>query len=99
MPSVQLNRLKQRIPDAQDSDLQSALDDAEDAILARRYPFCECYPPLPERFYGLQLRAAVVIYNKRGAEGESSHNELGVSRSYEPLEELLKEVTPLGVVR
>jgi hypothetical protein len=43
----------------------------------------------------LQIRLAVVMYNKRGAEGEKSHNENGINRTYESVEELLKEVVPL----
>lgn len=54
---------------------------------------------LEDKYKGLQIRVAVVLYNKIGAEGESSHNELGVNRKYESLDVLLKEVTPKGVVR
>jgi hypothetical protein len=46
----------------------------------------------------LQVRVAVYLYNKIGAEGQISHSENGISRGYEPgdiPESLLKEVTPL----
>ena len=95
---AQLEKLKNRIPDAIVSDLESALDDAEDAILSKRYPFGNRPDKLDSRYYGLQIRIAVVLYNKIGAEGESAHSENGVSRTYESLDELLKEITPLGAV-
>lgn len=98
MADVQLENLKKRIPSASENDLVLALEDAKDAILARRYPFGDRSGNLETRYLGLQIRLAVVLYNKRGAEGESAHTENGVSRSYESADDLLKEVTPLGAV-
>lgn len=98
MADLQLENLKKRIPSASENDLAVALEDAKDAILARRYPFGNRNENLESRYLGLQIRLAVVLYNKRGAEGESAHTENGVSRSYESADELLKEVTPLGAV-
>lgn len=98
MADLQLENLKKRIPSASENDLAVALEDAKDAILARRYPFGNRSEYLESRYLGLQIRLAVVLYNKRGAEGESAHSENGVSRSYESADELLKEVTPLGMV-
>lgn len=74
--------------------LTAILDSAENAILAKRYPF-GTLGTLEARYYDLQIRLAVVMYNKRGAEGEKSHNENGINRTYESVEELLKEVVPL----
>lgn len=95
----QLTKLRRRLPDATDAELNAVLDDAEDAILSRRFPFSEAPTMLEDKYKGLQIRIAVVLYNKIGAEGELSHNELGVNRKYESLDVLLKEVTPKGVVR
>lgn len=95
----QLTKLRRRLPDATDAELNAVLDDAEDAILSRRFPFSEAPTMLEDKYKGLQIRIAVVLYNKIGAEGESSHNELGVNRKYESLDVLLKEVTPKGVIR
>ena len=94
----QLEALMRRIPDADESDLENALDDAEDEIFSRRYPFCNRPDSLPDKYKGLQLRVAVALYNKRGAEGESAHSEAGVSRTYESVDDLLRNVTPLGAV-
>ena len=55
-----------------------------------------------ENYGGVQARAAAYYINKRGADGESSHTENGISRSYEKADlpdSLLREITPIcGVV-
>lgn len=95
---TQLNKLKNRLPEAKESDLIAALEDAEEAIMARRHPFGDRPESLESKYYGLQIRLAVVLYNKIGAEGESAHSENGISRSYESVDTLLSEVVPLGAV-
>ena len=42
-------------------------------------------PRLPEALYGAQIDIAVGAWGKRGAEGESSHSEGGVSVTYDAL--------------
>ena len=69
--------------------------------MARRYPFEDFPGELESRYLDLQLRIAADLYAKAGAEGETSHSENGVSRSYSNAwvsEELLLEVTPKGRV-
>lgn len=55
-----------------------------------------------ENYGGVQARAAAYYLNKRGAEGQASHSENGIGRSYEAADlpdSLLKEITPIcGVV-
>ena len=54
-----------------------------------------------EEYSGVQCRAAVYYLNKRGAEGEKSHSENGISRTYENAElpdSLLREITPIAGV-
>ena len=50
------------------------------------------------RFQGLQVELALAAYSKRGAEGQTSHSELGISRKYGNADiypkELLRRVTP-----
>jgi hypothetical protein len=54
-------------------------------------------------YEGVQIRAAAYYLNKRGAEGEKSHGENGISRTYENADlpnSLLREITPIvGVSR
>lgn len=50
---------------------------------------------------GVQCRAAAYYLNKRGADGEKTHNENGISRGYENADlpdSLLREITPIAGV-
>lgn len=100
---TQLDRLKIRIPENNsDTELEELLESAKAVILSRRFPFGEQPEEIEKKYYDLQLRIAVEMYNKRGVEGQTSHSENGVSRSYSSAnvsEELLREITPkAGVV-
>ena len=104
-----LERLKSRTKESNVDLLTDLLETAKYAILARRYP-CTAYPTdevgnavLDPRFQDLQLRIALDLYNKQGAEGETAHNENGINRTYESSwisEQLLNEINPrCGVVK
>ena len=100
---TQLERLKLRIPENNnDLELEDVLESARAVILSRRYPFGEQPLEIEDKYKDLQIRIAVELYNKRGVEGQTSHSENGVSRSYASAnvsEELLREITPkAGVV-
>lgn len=53
------------------------------------------------RYEGLQVRIAQALYNKMGAEGQTSHSENGIVRGYDtdgvPLA-LLREIVPVARV-
>ncbi len=53
------------------------LDTAEDMILDEIGR-----EKLPDRLVSAQVQLAVIIYNRQGAEGESSRSEGGISRSF-----------------
>ena len=100
---TQLERLKIRITEkTNDVELEDILESAKAVILSRRFPFGQPPTELEERYKDLQIRIAVEMFNKRGAEGETAHSENGISRSYSSAsvsEELLREITPkAGVV-
>lgn len=100
---TQLERLKIRIPEStNDMELEDLLESAKAVILSRRFPFQDHPPEIENRYKDLQIRIAVEMFNKRGVEGEVSHSENGVSRSYSSAsvsEDLLREVSPkAGVV-
>lgn len=100
---TQLERLKIRITEnTNDDELEDILESAKAVILSRRYPFGDCPAEIEDKYKDLQIRIAVEMFNKRGAEGETAHSENGVSRSYASAsvsEELLREITPkAGVV-
>lgn len=101
MAVTQAEKLKIRLPEIGDAEAESYLDAAKAAIMARRYPFEDFPEELESRYLDLQLRIAADLYAKAGAEGETSHSENGVSRSYSNAwvsEELLSEVTPKAKV-
>lgn len=95
---TQLAKLKSRIPEITDTSkdalLNGLLDDAKSAILSRRYPFDTTVTELPIQYSSLQVRLALVYYNKMGAEGQSEHSENGIKRSYHDDDTLLKDVVP-----
>ena len=99
---TQLERLKIRITEnVNDVELEDILESAKAVILSRRFPFGEYPQDLEERYKDLQIRIAVEMFNKRGAEGEVAHSENGISRTYQSAnvsEDLLKEITPKGRV-
>ena len=74
---------------------------AGNAILNRAYPFVPDSErdslTVPLRYQNLQCEIATFLLLKRGAEGETAHNENGINRSYEngriPYS-MLKEVVP-----
>ena len=94
----QLSKLKNRLSikgTEEDALLTDFLDSAKAEIMARRYPYGDYPTELDIRYGDLQLRIAIVMYNKQGAEGQKSHSENGVSRSYEDYDFLLAEVVPM----
>ena len=101
---TQLERLKIRITgnDIEDKELEDILESAKTVILSRRFPFGEYPKDIEPKYQDLQIRIAVEMFNKIGAEGETAHSENGVSRTYSSAsvsEELLREITPMvGVV-
>lgn len=100
---TQLERLKIRITEkTNDGELEDILESAKAVILSRRFPFGEQPTEIEDKYKDLQIRIAVEMFNKIGAEGETAHSENGVSRSYASAsvsEELLREITPkVGVV-
>lgn len=71
------------------------------AIINRAFPFATeeelASAEVPTRYHNLQCEIAVYLLNKRGAEGETGHNENGINRSYENggiPDSMLKQVTP-----
>jgi hypothetical protein len=78
---------------AEDSVLELELLTAETMILNKMYPFgYEDGMVIPPRYERLQIKLAVELYSKRGAEGQSSHSENGTSRSWPEVSNILKQV-------
>jgi hypothetical protein len=99
---TQLEKLKLWLDiadNSHDGKLQLMLDRAADKIKKKRnWPDDQ---PMESRWNELQIQIALFLWNKRGAEGETSHSENGVSRTYENADvpdSLLDDVTPLAVI-
>lgn len=72
-------------------------------IINRAYPYDSSVTEVPAQYDTLQCEIAAYMLNKRGAEGQTSHSENGISRSYENADipsSMLKVVTPhVGVIK
>lgn len=82
-----------------DDVVSTYLDAAKTAILNRLYPFRDVSGmEVPGRYEHTQIRIAVYAINKRGAEGETKHIEVGTERDYASADipdDLLNEVVPM----
>lgn len=82
--------------------LDAYIQQAGDAVLRHAYPYDDSQTTVPDKYQRVQADIAVYMINKRGAEGESSHSENGVSRVYEDGDippTLLRRIMPVaGVV-
>ena len=64
---------------------------AEQRIINHIYPF-DNQVEMPSRYDYQQIELAIALYNQRGVEGESSHSENGVNRSYKSVEKILNSI-------
>ena len=69
---------------------------ASKRILQRLYPFDSTQTTLPSEYEYMQCELASRMYLRRGAEGETSHSENGISRSYGTVndEDILSQIVP-----
>ena len=82
-----------------DEELSALLLITKGAILNARYPLGNNIDvaEVPQKYDYLQLQMCIQMYNKRGAEGQVSHSENGISRVWEEgdiPQSLLKLVVP-----
>lgn len=87
-------------PDTANTDLiELLIKQAEMIILNRRYPFgIPENAVVPANYEHIQIRIAVELYSKMGAEGQTSHKENGIERTWESPEvspSLLKQIVPV----
>jgi hypothetical protein len=66
-----------------DEILLTYLNIAGRKIIDKAYPYDDTIEIVPKRYEILQCEIAAYLLNKRGAEGETSHSENGISRTYE----------------
>lgn len=73
---------------------QFYLDNASDIICDIRNS-----DRVEDKYLTTQIKIAIELYNKMGAEGQTSHSENSISRSYESADispSLLKQITPVA---
>lgn len=71
---------------------------AKSIVLNRAYPFDDTVTDIPDRYIGNVIEIASYLLNKRGAEGETTHSENGISRTYGAAsvpEDMLKRIIPV----
>lgn len=91
-----LEKLKRRVPDEiDDTLLGNLIEQAGGMLLAYTGRSA-----LPEALIPAQIELALVIYNRRGMEGESAHAEGSLSVSAESLPELIRrQANPYRLAR
>lgn len=86
-----------------DEVLSAYLNLAGGKIIAKAYPYNSEVTEVPVQYHYLQVEIAAYMLNKRGAEGQTSHTENGITRQYENADvpaSMLKAITPYcGVIK
>ena len=88
------------LPDTATTDLLNLLvKQAESIVLNRRYPFgVPENATVPAQYEQIQIRMAVELFSKMGAEGQTVHEENGIKRTYEAADvspSLLRQIRPM----
>ena len=81
-----------------DSVILAYLNLAGEKICRIAYPFNDSVTTVPQKYDQLHIEATVYLLNKRGGEGESSHSENGIARTYESADlpiSMLRVITPM----
>lgn len=81
--------------------LSSYIADAGQAIINKVYPFRSDITEVPAKYQRKQIEIAVYLVNKRGAEGETGHNENGTNRQYESADipkSMLRDILPYAKI-
>lgn len=92
---TQLEKLKLILnnPEVSDEVLQYYLENAKDIICEIRNTI-----EVESQYLSQQLKIAIELFNKRGAEGQASHSENGTMRTYERADvshSILANITPM----
>ena len=84
---------------ASDDLLLYLLEQAEGIVLNKRYPFgAPEGAVVPAQYEHVQIRVALELFSKMGAEGQIAHKENGVDRTWEAADvspSLLRGILPL----
>ena len=80
--------------DEEDTVLTDYLLTAKEKILNHRDPFSNQERPseVEPKFEYAQIELAIVLYNQKGGEGQSTHSENGVKREWRTVEDILSSI-------
>ena len=87
----------QDVDEQEDAALSDTLTLAGAEIINRAAPYDKA-TGVPEQYEMLQIKIALYLWNKRGAEGQTSHSENGISRSYGSADipdEMFSQIVPM----
>lgn len=102
MTDIEKQTMVKTMTDEKDEEVVSTyLSIAGDKVCRKAYPFDPSVSEVPDQYAHIQVEIAVYLLNKRGAEGQISHSENGISRSYEDGNvppTLLREIVPYATV-
>lgn len=97
-----LAMLQRRLGDMDEDVLLDYILVAQHIILERRYGLIDNYPTIfPDRYLITAFQVALYLINRDGSEGQMSHSEGGITRTYRNAnipEDLLTDVIPFGGV-
>lgn len=99
--SQKTKMLKSMTGETDNDVLTTYLKLAAGIVIRKRYPFGSESKTMPEEYGDIQVEIAAFLLNKRGAEGESSHTENGITRRYDDGDippGILRRITPVGEV-
>lgn len=90
-----IERFTARLPHVKPEEAEALLCEAEDMLLALTGRIA-----LPGALVTAQVQLAVVLYNRQGTEGQTTHSEGGVSRSMEGIpQEILRQAAPYRLAK
>lgn len=78
--------------DITENECQTYLNLANRTILNHRYPYGTNLVEIEPQYEYDLIELAIVKYNKRGAEGQETHNENGVHRKYRTEAQILASI-------
>ena len=75
-----------------EDELTAYLDLAKSKLINHIYPYEKGKVELEPRYEMNQVELAIILFGKKGAEGEEQHNENGVNRKYQSEENYLQSI-------
>ena len=85
-------RIMGEIENENEDVLTAYLTLAKEKLINHIYPYKRNVVDIEPRYEMKQIELAIILYSKRGAEGEENHSENGVTRKYQSEEHFLASI-------